>query len=140
MLHAMPHKWQTQYNFLGHKAPATVQYLQDAMETIEIAFPLCEGNGTSKNKVSFSKMTKMTDKIPKKKSHASKHEKPASAKSCALYLKYGGSSKTHNTQECKKYDQQGNLKKGFKGRKDFSTNSTPPGASKSYAQLYHSVF
>ena len=135
MLHAMPHKWQTQYN-LGHKAPATVQYLQDAMEKIEVAFPLREGNGTPKNKVSFSKMTKMTDKIPKKKSHAAKHEKPASAKSCALCSKYGGAHKTHNTQECKKYDQQGNLKKGFKGRKDFSTTSTPPGASKSYAQLY----
>jgi uncharacterized protein YaiL (DUF2058 family) len=53
-----------------------------------------------------------------------------------LCTKYGGASKTHNTQECKKYDQQGNLKKGFKGRKDFSTTSTPPGASKSYAQLY----
>jgi hypothetical protein len=28
------------------------------------------------------------------------------------------------------------LKKGFKGRKDFSKISIPPGTSKSYAQLY----
>jgi hypothetical protein len=135
MLHAMPYPWQTQYNLL-HKAPHSIPYLQDALEKIAEANPLGGDKGTSKNKVSFSKMTKMTDKIPKKKSHAAKHEKPASAKSCALCKKYGGASNTHNTQECKKYDHQGNLKKGFKGRKDFSTNSTPPGASKSYAQLY----
>ena len=133
MLHAMPHRWQTQYN-MGHKAPANSGYLLDAMEKIELAIPLRNDRGSSKNKVSFSKMTKMTDKIPKKKSQAAKHEK-ASAKSCALCKKYGGASGTHNTGECKKYDHQGNLKKGFKGRKDFSTN-TPPGTSKSYAQLY----
>ena len=133
MLHAMPHRWQTQYN-MGHKAPANSGYLLDAMEKIELAIPLRNDRGSSKNKVSFSKMTKMTDKIPKKKSQAAKHEK-ASAKSCALCKKYGGASGTHNTGECKKYDHQGNLKKGFKGRKDFSTN-TPPGTNKSYAQLY----
>jgi hypothetical protein len=76
----------------------------------------------------------MSDKIPKKKSHSAKHGTPA--KSCALCKKYGGASDTHNTGDCKKYDHQGNLKKGFKGRKDFSKTSTPPGANKSYAQLY----
>ena len=39
MLHAMPHRWQTQYN-LGHKAPRDAGYLLDAMEKIELAFPL----------------------------------------------------------------------------------------------------
>jgi uncharacterized protein (DUF342 family) len=77
-------------------------------------------------------MTKMTDKIPKKKSQAAKHERP-SAKSCALCKKYGGASNTHNTTDCKKYDHQGNLKKGFKGKRD---TSTPPRAKQSYAQLY----
>ncbi len=75
-------------------------------------------------------MTMMTNKIPKKKSHTAKHEKP-SAKSCALCKKHGGAHKTHNTGDCKKYDHQGNLKKGFVGKKD-----TPPGANKSYAQLF----
>jgi hypothetical protein len=131
MLHAMPHRWQTQYN-LGHKAPANAGYLLDAMEKIELAIPLRSDKGSSKNKVSFSKMTKMTDKIPKKKSQAAKHEKP-STKSCALCKKYGGASNTHNTGDCKKYDRQGNLKKGFKGKRD---SSAPPGANKSYAQLY----
>jgi hypothetical protein len=59
-----------------------------------------------------------------------KHEKPP-AKSCALCKKYGGPHNTHNTSDCKKYDHQGNLKKGFKGKKD-----TPPGTNKSYAQLF----
>jgi hypothetical protein len=133
MLHAMPHRWQTQYN-LGHKAPRDAGYLLDAMEKIELAFPLRGEQGSKKNKVSFSKMTKMSDKIPKKKSHSAKHGTPA--KSCALCKKHGGASDTHNTGDCKKYDHQGNLKKGFKGRKDFSRTSTPPGANKSYAQLY----
>jgi hypothetical protein len=47
--------------------------------------------------------------------------------------KYRGASNTHNTCDCKKYDHQGNLKKGFKGKRD---SSTPPGVNKSYAQLY----
>jgi hypothetical protein len=59
----------------------------------------------------------MTGKIPKKKSHAVKHEKPP-AKSCALCKKYGGTHISHNTSDCKKYDHQGNLKKGFNGKKD----------------------
>jgi hypothetical protein len=76
----------------------------------------------------------VSDRIPKKKSQAAKHGTPV--KSCALCKKYGGAAGTHNTGDCKKYDHKGNLKKGFKGRKDFSKICTPPGASKSYAQLY----
>ena len=75
-------------------------------------------------------MTTMTDKIPKKKSHIAKHEKP-SAKSCALCKKHGGAHKTHNTSDCKRYDHQGNLKKSFARKRD-----TPPGTNKSYAQLF----
>jgi len=81
-------------------------------------------------------MTKMSDKIPKKKSHAAKHEKPSvnwhpTVKSCALCKKHGGAHKTHNMSDCKRYDHQGNLKKGFAGKRD-----TPPGTNKSYAQLF----
>ena len=133
MLHAMPHRWQTQYN-LGHKAPRDAGYLLDAMEKIELAFPLRGEQGSKKNKVSFSKMTKMSDKIPKKKLQDAKHGTPA--KSCALCKKYGGAADTHNTGDFKKNDHQGNLKKGLKGRKYFPKISTPPGANKSYAQLY----
>jgi hypothetical protein len=128
-LYVMPYSWRTQYD-LGHKAPQDVEYLQDALEKIKAAFPLGRGNGSSKNNAKGGKMSSMTDKIPKKKSHAVKHEKPP-AKSCALCKKYGGPHNTHNTSDCKKYDHQGNLKKGFKGKKD-----TPPGTNKSYAQLF----
>ena len=54
-----------------------------------------------------------------------------STKSCVLCKKYGGAHKTHNTGDCKKYNHQGNLKKGFAGRGD-----TLPGTHKSYAQLF----
>jgi hypothetical protein len=120
--------------YLGYKAPRDAGYLLDATEKIELAFRLCGEQGSSKNKVWFSKMTKMSDRIPKKKSQAVKHGTPV--KSCALCKKYGGAANIHNTGDCKKYDHQGNLKKGFKGRKDFSKISTPPGASKSYVQFY----
>ena len=133
-LHAMPGPWQKQYD-LVHKAPRDIQYLQDALEKIEVAFPLGKGNGSSKNNGVGNKMTKMSDKIPKKKSHAAKHEKPSvnwhpTVKSCALCKKHGGAHKTHNTSDCKRYDQKGNLKKSFAGKRD-----TPPGTNKSYAQL-----
>jgi hypothetical protein len=75
-------------------------------------------------------MSSMTDKIPKKKSQAVKHDKP-SAKSCALCKKYGGVHTSHNKNDCKKYDHQGDLKKGFKGNKE-----TLSCANKSYAQLF----
>ena len=75
----------------------------------------------------------MNDKIPKKKLQAAKHEKPG--KACALCKKFGGASRTHDTKDCRKWDQKGNLKKSFKGKSD----ETPPGASKSYAQLFADV-
>eukprot|EP00956_Cyclotella_meneghiniana_P038643 scaffold157299_cov44-Cyclotella_meneghiniana.AAC.1 len=131
MKHAFSLKWQTQYD-LGHKAPPTVEYLQNAMEKIEVAFPLQNMNGSSKNGGKPGKMSSLNDKIPKKKSTHAKHEKPA-GKSCALCKKFGGVSATHNTNDCKKWDSKGNLKKGFKGRVD---TETPPGTGNSYAQLF----
>jgi hypothetical protein len=78
-LHAMPNNWRTQYD-LVHKAPRDVQYLQDALEKIKVAFPLGRGNGSFKNIGKGNKMTTMADKIPKKKSHVARHER-LSAKS-----------------------------------------------------------
>jgi hypothetical protein len=91
----MPYKWQMQYD-LGHKAPPNVKYLQDALEKIEVAFPLGNQNGSSKNNGKGNKTTMMSDKIPKKKSQAAKHERP-SAKSCALCKKHGGGRKRLTT-------------------------------------------
>jgi hypothetical protein len=71
----MPNRWKTQYD-LSHKAPPNMEYLQDALEKIEVAFPLGNQNGSSKNNRKGAKMSSMTDKIPKKKSHALQHEKP----------------------------------------------------------------
>eukprot|EP00956_Cyclotella_meneghiniana_P010185 scaffold14066_cov40-Cyclotella_meneghiniana.AAC.2 len=71
MKHAFSLRWQTQYD-LGHKAPPTVDYLQNAMEKIEVAFPLQNANGSSKNGGKPGKMSSLNDKMPKKKStHAS---------------------------------------------------------------------
>jgi hypothetical protein len=48
ILRAMPHFLKTQYDF-GHKAPPNIEYLQDALEKIKVAFPLGGQNGSSKN-------------------------------------------------------------------------------------------
>ena len=47
MLHAMPKSWKQQY-YLGHKAPTSVEYLLDALEKIEVAFPQENSLGAKK--------------------------------------------------------------------------------------------
>jgi len=134
MLHAMPKAWKQQYH-LGHKAPVSVEYLQDALEKIEVAFPLGDSrgnnNGTAPGK---NKMTSLADKIPKSKSKGVKFERGAGkpAKLCTLCKKFGGAHTTHNSNDCRKWDKGGNIKKGFKGR---VRNEPPPGTNVSYAQL-----
>ena len=66
MLHAMPKTWNQQYH-LGHKAPPNVEYLQDALEKIEEAFPV-DGSGMQRNNGHQKTMAAITDRIPKKKS------------------------------------------------------------------------
>jgi hypothetical protein len=86
-------------------------------------------------------MTAMTDCIPKKKLQNSvkftlgnpRSDKPT--KLCAYCKEYGGAHNTHNTNECKKWDQHGSLKKTFKS-KAWSNSETPLGLSKSYVQLH----
>ena len=48
MLHAMPKSWKQQY-YLGHKAPTSVEYLLDALEKIEVAFPQDYSLGAKKS-------------------------------------------------------------------------------------------
>jgi hypothetical protein len=65
-------------------------------------------------------MTTMTNQIPKKKMQnlakftlgGARSTKPLN---CApVAKKYGGAHNTHNMNKCKKWDQNGNLKKNFK--------------------------
>jgi hypothetical protein len=135
----MPKMWKQQ-NHLGHKAPPNVGYLQDALEKIEVAFPV-DGYGMQRNNGHQKRMTPMTDRIHKKKSQNSvkftlgnpRSDKPT--KLCAYCKKYRGVHNTHNTNECKKWDQHGGLKKTFKS-KARSNSETPPGVSKSYARFH----
>jgi len=138
MLHAMPKTWK---QHLGHKAPPNVEYLQDALEKIEVAFPVDGSRMLWNNGHQKKMMTAMTDRIPKKKSQNSvkfslgNSRSDRLIKSCTYCKKYGGAHNTHNTNECKKWDQNGTLKKTFKS-KARSNSETPPGVGKSYAQLY----
>ena len=73
----------------------------------------------------------MTNQIPKKKMQkpvkfvlgSARSEKPT--KLCAYCKRYGGTHNTHNMNKCKKWDQNGNLKKNFKSKVRF-TFDTPP--------------
>ena len=138
MLHAMPKAWKQQYH-LGHKAPVSVEYLQDALEKIEVAFPQDTSGGNRNIAQVKNKMTSMSDKIPKSKSHRVKYEKAqrvSTPKHCALCQKFGGAHTTHNSHECRKWDKVGNLKKDFKNQSKV-IREAPPGARLDYAQLYN---
>jgi len=139
MLHAMPKLWKQQYH-LGHKAPTSVEYLQEALEKIEVAFPLGDSGGNKNNtNPSKNKMTSLSDKIPKSKSRGVKFERGATKtpKFCSNCKKFGGAHTTHDTKDCNKWDKVGNLKSNFKGTVRRSERSeTPPGVNLSYAQLH----
>ena len=105
------------------------------LEHIEKAFPTekdgenpkggATGGGSSKKK-----MVSFDDQIPKKSRKDAKH--------CTLCRKHGGAQNTHNTGNCKKYNSDGTLKKGFAG-KNAQRNPRKESASRNqktnYAQL-----
>jgi len=83
----------------------------------------------------------MTDRVPTKKIaefgevHSWKSKVRQAHQTVCILQKHGAAHNTHNTYECKKWDQNVSLKKTFKS-KARSDSETPLGVNKSYAQLY----
>ncbi len=112
--------------------PQSVHKLLEALELIEKAYPTekeREGPKASATGGSFSKkrMVSFSDRIPKK----SRKE----AKQCALCKKHGGAQNTHNTGDCKKYNSDGTLKKGFAGKNAQRNRSASHNQKSNYVQL-----
>ncbi len=113
ILRMVPRNWQDQYKLTVGSVPQSVCKLLEALESIEKAY-LTEkeregpkvnttGGGSSKKR-----MVTFSDQIPKKSRQGTKH--------CALCKKHGGTHNTHNTGDCKKFNSDGTLKKGFAGK------------------------
>ncbi len=113
ILRMVPRQWQDQYELTGNSVPQSVRKLLEALERIEKAFPTekdCEKpkTGTTGGSSSKKRMVTFSDRIPKKSRKDAKH--------CALCKKHGGAHNSHNAGDCKKYNSDGTLKKGFAGK------------------------
>ena len=111
-----PETWQNQYHLNQETIPQDTRRLLLVLENIErlgtsSTVPMkppsnanggnAKPNGNSKKMAKCKGANSSTDWIPKKQ-HIKKH--------CTLCQKYGGAPKTHNTNECTKYEKDGVLK------------------------------
>jgi hypothetical protein len=133
MLRMFPKKWESEYK-LQHRMPQTVRQLLEAVEKIEVARPLEDPNknktrtntGDVSNRDKRKSGSTYSERIPKK----SRRE----VRFCKLCKTHGGAHDTHNTKDCNKYDQSGNLKRGFKS-KAHSGKNIPTPSGQAYAQI-----
>jgi hypothetical protein len=111
-----PVHWQNQYDLNQNTIPQDTHRLLTVLENIEklsmsSTVPKtpssrtnggnAKSNGNSEKHGKRKNGNSSTDKIPKK-AHVEKH--------CNLCQKHGGTSSTHNTSECTKYEKDGTLK------------------------------
>ena len=107
----------------GKTVPQCVRDLLDDLKKIEKAFPLECDQSTKKGK----RMMVLSNKpIPKKVCKVAKH--------CALCKKHGGAHAMHNMSDCRKYDNDGKLKKGF-GKGQHGNTTLDKKTASAFAQL-----
>eukprot|EP00804_Cyclotella_cryptica_P029967 CCRYP_013431-RA/>CCRYP_013431-RA protein AED:0.38 eAED:0.38 QI:0/-1/0/1/-1/1/1/0/158 len=110
ILHMCPGTWQAQYELNANTILQCIRDLLDDLEKIEKAFPKERDQSAKKGKANYGesnkrKMLSFNKPIPKKVCKTAKH--------CAFCKKHGGAHATHNTSNCRKYEKNGKLKKGF---------------------------
>jgi hypothetical protein len=76
------------------------------------------------------KMVSFNEPIPKKIHKTAKH--------CTLCKKHGGAHATHNTSDCRKYDKDGKLQKGF-GKGQRGKTAIDKKTASAFAQLLAKV-
>lgn len=100
-----PAKWQTQYDLTEKTTPVNTRALLFILEKIENNAEL-EAKPPSaikpKGAEGKRKMESIDSHIPKKAKQVGFSEKH-----CALCKKHGGSHKSHNTRDCRKYNADG---------------------------------
>jgi uncharacterized protein YukE len=131
ILRMCPGTWQAQYELKAETVPQCVRDLLDDLEKIEKAFPTERDQSAKKGKANPSepnkrKMVSPNEPIPKKVRKTAKH--------CALCKKHGGAHATHNTSDCRKYDKDGKLKKGF-GKGQHGSTALDKKTASAFAQL-----
>ena len=105
--------WQDQYEHSEATVPQSDRELLEALKLIEKSYPANKIADRPKNSAKLTdsskrKMVSFDERIPKKH-HRGKH--------CSLCKKHGGTHITHNTQDCRKYESNGTMKKNSVGRK-----------------------
>ena len=131
ILRMCPGTWQAQYELKAETVPQCVRDLLDDLKKIEKAFPTERDQSAKKGKANPSesnkrKMVSPNEPIPKKVCKVAKH--------CALCKKHGGAHATHNTSDCRKYDNGGRLKKGF-GKGQHGSTALDKKTASAFAQL-----
>jgi hypothetical protein len=135
ILRMCPGTWQAQYKLKAKTVPQCVHDLLDDLEKIKKAFPTEHDQSDKKSKAnpgkpSKRKMVSSNEPIPKKIRKTAKH--------CALCKKHGGAHATHNTSDCRKYDKDGKLEKGF-GKGQHGKTVLDKKTSSAFAQLSEKV-
>ena len=140
LLRMCPESWVDQYNLTQEYVPQSTRALLTVLENIE----KCDkgasapskatsnghstgaSNGNSDKSGKRKGMNSSSDRIPKK---------ARNEKHCVLCKQHGGAHTTHNTNECKRYNKDGTLKKGWS--KPASGSAKPD--HQSFAQLSKQV-
>jgi hypothetical protein len=115
LLHMCPESWQDQYDLNQEALPTSARKLLVVLENIEKIIV----NSNAKEKAMKESSEKATGKHKKgnhKGSSSNDYHIPKKVrvkKSCMLCQKHWGTHMPHNTGECRKYEKDGTLKKGF---------------------------
>jgi hypothetical protein len=109
-----PSHWQDQYSFTQGNIPQYLRSLLVVLKTIENCQERVPkkipGKSNGNPGDSGNSDEKKRKGVSFKKDHNSKK---AHTNHCELWKEHGGAHMTHNTGNCKKYEKDGNKKKGF---------------------------
>jgi hypothetical protein len=130
-----PGTWQAQYELKADTVPQCVRDLLDDIKKINKAFPTERVQPSKKGKANPSdsnkcKMVSFHEPIPKKPHKDAKH--------CSLCKKHGGAHTTHNMSDCRKYEKDGKIKKGF-GKGQHGSTASNKKTPSAFTQLLAKV-
>jgi hypothetical protein len=132
VLRMCPHTWQDQFNLYEKGLdPMDMRSLLQHLEAIERVCTQKKSNAQSTKKASTK--TEKENKRPGTESTYKIPKKAQTEKHCDLCKKHGGAYTTHNTQDCRRYEKNGNEKSDFRATNKGTRKSNP--TKQSFAQL-----
>lgn len=148
VLDAVPAIWRSQYNINHKTVPTDLHSLLTDLEKVERYVEATRAQEQrSQKKNEKGKSGTPTNNKPRNagiKRNASSEspiprKKAKSTKMCQLCQKYGGASTTHNTNECRRYDKDGNQLASFARGKLKKNGLKSDVSNSSYAQIAKAV-